>query len=348
MIGRRRKFASTIIGATVGALLIALAPSIGRADEVPSDGLPGKGITVQPIGTSSPQNVMQHYVIGLGLKRLGYTVNEYRSAEPPAFHLAIAQGDATFTAMFWDPLYREFYENAGGEDSLVILGRLIKGALQGYLIDKATADKYGIHNIEQLKDPKLASLFDTDGDGKANLAGCPPGWGCERVIEHHLDAYNLRDWVEHDQGSYFALIADVIARFKEGRPVLYYTWTPLWVSNELRPGKEVEWLEVPYFTSPDAQTDVGSTLPDGRNIGFAVNEERVVANREFVENNPAAAKLFELVEIPIEEVNAESMRIRQGEDKPEDFWRHAEDWVKRNQEQFDRWVAEALAAAKHD
>ncbi|OLT68771.1 hypothetical protein BI334_30540 [Moorena producens 3L] len=32
---------------------------------------------------------------------------------------------------------------------------------------------------EQLKNPKIAKLFDSDGDGKANLTGCNPGWGME-------------------------------------------------------------------------------------------------------------------------------------------------------------------------
>ena len=45
-------------------------------------------------------------------------------------------------------------------------------AAQGYLIDKKTADQYKITNIGQFKDPKIAKLFDADGDGKADLTGC--------------------------------------------------------------------------------------------------------------------------------------------------------------------------------
>jgi glycine betaine/proline transport system substrate-binding protein len=80
--------------------------------------------------------------------------------------------------------------------------------------------------MEQLQDPEIAALFDTDGDGKANLTGCNPGWGCELVIEHQLDEYGLRDTVQHDQGQYFALIADTITRYEQGEPILFYTWTP--------------------------------------------------------------------------------------------------------------------------
>ena len=42
------------------------------------------------------------------------------------------------------------------------------------------------------------------------------------------------------------MMADTISRYKEGKPVFYYTWTPYWVSNELKPGKDVVWLQVPF------------------------------------------------------------------------------------------------------
>ena len=96
-----------------------------------------------------------------------------------------------------------------------------------------------VRDAGDLKDPKIAAKFDEDGDGKADLAGCVPGWGCERVIEHHLTEYGLRDTVTHNQGEYNAIIADTISRYKNGKPILYYTWTPYFVSGSLVPGKDI-------------------------------------------------------------------------------------------------------------
>uniref|UniRef100_UPI0027D949D4 glycine betaine ABC transporter substrate-binding protein n=1 Tax=Escherichia albertii TaxID=208962 RepID=UPI0027D949D4 len=76
-----------------------------------------------------------------------------------------------------------------------------------------------ITNIEQLKDPKIAKLFDTNGDGKADLTGCNPGWGCEGAINYQLAAYDLTNTVTHNQGNYAAMMADTISRYKEGKPV---------------------------------------------------------------------------------------------------------------------------------
>ena len=54
---------------------------------------------------------------------------------------------------------------------------------------------------------------------------------CEGAINHQLAAYELTHTVTHNQGNYAAMMADTISRYKEGKPVFYYTWTPYWVSN---------------------------------------------------------------------------------------------------------------------
>ena len=78
--------------------------------------------------------------------------------------------------------------------------------------------------------------------------------------------------------------------------------------------------------------------------GFAVNDVYIVANNDFLADNPAAAKFFELVTIPISAVNAAQVKLRDGENTLEDFRRHAEDWVNANRAEFDSWVAEAAKA----
>jgi glycine betaine/proline transport system substrate-binding protein len=175
----------------------------------------------------------------------------------------------------------------------------VTGAAQGYLIDKKTAEKYNIKSIDQLKDPNIAKLFDTNGDGKADLTGCTPGWGCEAVINHQIDAFGLSKSVVHNQGNYAAMMADTITRFKEGKPVLYYTWTPYWVSDVLKPGKDVVWLQVPFSSLPGEQKNIDTKLPNGMNYGFPVNTMHIVANKAWAEKNPAAAKLFSVMKLPI-------------------------------------------------
>ncbi len=287
------------------------------------------------------EELFQTEIVNIGLEELGYTVVSGSEVEYDTIHRAIANNYLDFTTVHWNPLHNQFVEENGGARNLVSTGTIIQDALQGYLIDRATANTYGLTNLEQLKDPAIAALFDTDGNGKANLVGCPVGWGCRDVIEHHLDAYQLRDTVEHDSDNYFALIDQVISKVETGKPALYYTWTPLWVSDVLVPGNQVEWLEVPYTSLPSGYESNINTIVDGKNLGFAVNQIEILANRSFIETNPAARRFFESVQIPIEDVSLQNQKMRDGENTPDDIRNHAQAWIAENKTLFDSWIANA-------
>ncbi|MBN9408968.1 MAG: glycine betaine/L-proline ABC transporter substrate-binding protein ProX [Burkholderiales bacterium] len=333
---------------TLRAALAASLLAVGAAGPAlaQSQALPGKGIKVQPLQSSIAEEAFQTVLVSRALTKLGYDVQPIREVEYPTAHVAIANGDATFMANHWDPLHADFYKNAGGDAKLSRTGQYSPGAAQGYLIDKKTADQYKITSIDQLARPEIAKLFDTNGDGRADLTGCNPGWGCEAVIEHHLDAYKLRGNVTHVQGSYAALMADTITRFRQGKPILYYTWTPFWVSGVLRPGQEVTWLQVPFSSLPGEQKGLDTKLPNGQNYGFVMNTQRIVANKAFAEANPAAARLFEVMRLPVGDINAQNLRMRDGQNKPQDVERHTDAWIKAHQKTFDGWIAQALAAAR--
>lgn len=304
---------------------------------------PGEGVTVRPILPVQIEEHFQHRILFHALQDLGYTIAEPNEAEYQTLILAIGAGDADFTAVEWRTLHDGFYQEAGGDKVMSKVGHYIEGALQGYLVDKKTYDS-GVTDLSQLADPEVAKKFDADGDGKADLAGCIPGWGCERVIETALDAYKLRDTVTHNQGAYQAMIADVMARYKNDQPILYYTWTPYWVSGALVPGKDVEWLSVPFTALPDGGT--GNTEFNGKNLGFAVDEIGIVARNDFLAANPAAAKLFEVAKLDINDISAENKMITDGQNKPEDIEKHATDWIAAHQAEYDGWLEAARAAAK--
>ena len=327
--------------AAVAASALALTCLSAHANDKP-----GQGVKVQPLKSSIAEESFQTLLVMKALQQLGYDVQAMQEVEYPTAHLAIGNGDATFMATHWNPLHNDYYKNAGGDAKLYRQGVYSDNAAQGYLIDKKTADAHNITHLDQLKDPKLAKLFDADGDGKADLTGCNPGWGCEAMIEHHLDAYQLRNTVTHQQGTYSALIADTITRFKSGKPVLYYTWTPYWVSNELKPGTDVVWLEVPFSSAPGEQKGTDTRLPNGKNYGFVVNKQHILANKAWAEKNPAAAKLFAIMQLPVGDINAQNHLMSQGQGKPADVERHVNGWIQAHQKTFDGWLAQARAAAQ--
>jgi glycine betaine/proline transport system substrate-binding protein len=149
-------------------------------------------------------------------------------------------------------------------------------------------------------------------------------------------------------------MADALGRYKEGKPIFFYTWTPNWTVGLLKPGKDVVWIEVDHPDLPADQkqledatelSGVEGCVDDPCQMGWPANDIRPVANGEFLENNPAAEKLLEVASIPIQDIFAQNARMNDGEDSAEDLERHAEEWISNNQETFDNWIEQAKNAA---
>ncbi|ORM67755.1 glycine betaine ABC transporter substrate-binding protein [Pantoea wallisii] len=326
--------------------LFAAVLTTFAATHVSAADLPGKGITVKPLQSTIAEETFQTLIVSRALEKLGYSVEKPSEVDYNVAYTSIASGDATFTAVNWQPLHDDMFKAAGGDAKFYREGTFVTGAAQGYLIDKKTAEKYHITNIEQLKDPKIAKLFDSNGDGKADMTGCTPGWGCEAVINHQNSAFGLADTVTANMGNYSAMVADTLARYKQGKPILYYTWTPYWLSDVLKPGRDVVWLQVPFSSLPGEQSKVDTKLANGANYGFPVNTMHIVANRAWAEKNPAAAKLFAEMKLPITDINAENAAMHAGQASEADINRHVDGWIKGHQAEFDKWINDALAAAK--
>jgi len=287
------------------------------------------------------------------LQELGYTVPEPLTYENEEFYRLTAQGDIDFWANGWFPLHNRYIDRLGIDADVQVLGYAVKdGALQGYLVDKKTADALGIKDLTDFKNPEIARVFDTNGNGQADLIGCNSGWGCAPIIDHHLEAYDLSATVEHVQADYGPLMADTVSRFKRGQPVFFYTWTPNWTIGALIPGKDVIWIEVPFTSLPDSPKDIAQSATisgvsgcqhDPCAMGFPPNDIRVVANRSFISNNPDVKHLLENVQIPLDDILAQNAKMLDGEDEFADIRRHAREWVHANPKPVAKWLAACRA-----
>jgi glycine betaine/proline transport system substrate-binding protein len=115
------------------------------------------------------------------------------------------------------------------------------------------------------------------------------------------------------------------------------------VSGALVPGQDVEWLEVPYSSLPDGVE--ADTTFDGKNLGFAVDNIDILTTDKFVADNPAAAKLFEVAKIDINDISAQNKKMTDGEDSSADIDRHVAEWIAAHQAEYDGWLEAARAAA---
>ncbi len=55
-------------------------------------------------------------------------------------------------------------------------------------------------------------------------------------------------------------MADVVAKYKNGNPVLFYTWTSNWTVGALKLGQDVVWIEVAYSQTKKVKVFSSNTL----------------------------------------------------------------------------------------
>jgi glycine betaine/proline transport system substrate-binding protein len=337
-----------VAGAAVAVLIAA-----GFGVQAKSDEAPGKGVTVRMAGANWKSSQFPTEVYRQLLQRLGYEIPGITVMPNPDFYTAVGKGDVDLWVDTWTPLHDEFADRY--EPGAEMIGYVIKGTgRQGYLIDKATVEKFGIKTLSDVKRDDVRKALDANGDGKADLVACPDAWGCERVITFQMEAYGLNPYVNTIKTDFDSAIQDAYRRYKDGKSIFFYTWTPNWPISVLVPGKDVMWIpvdetKVQKEEAPYAATmvipDVEGCIPNPCNMGWVPNSIRPMANKQFLKNNPAAAALLKNAHMSFEDIQAQIGKATAGEDSPGDIARQAREWIKKNQDQVDEWLKKARDAA---
>ena len=267
------------------------------------------------------------------LEKMGYKVSGPTVMKPQVFYVAAAAGDVDLWVNGWFGTHDGYIAESKGKVKAV--GTVMeKGGLQGYLIDKKTADKFGIKSVLDIK--KHAKQFDSNNDGKADMVSSPPGWGCEKVIAKHFDELGLADYINRVQADYSASMADIISKYKNGKSVLFYTWTPNWTVGTLKLGEDIVWIDVPY--SGTKSVSVPNATKSKINMGFGADDIRPAANVDFLKANPKVEKMLKKASIPLADIAAQNLLMNKGEKSERAIKKHADAWIKANQSKFDSWI----------
>ena len=203
-----------------------------------------------------------------------------------------------------------------------------------------------------MKDPKIAGLFGSDG--KAEMISCDPAWSCGVVVDYQLDKFGLKQTVKPIRGKYEALMADVVAKIRNGKPAFYYAWSPSWMTNALKPGSDVVWLPTPQDALPPDVPARGSALVKGV-VGCAGGADPcrmamgawnydTVANKQFLAGNPAVKALLEQIRFPLSTWSEWEGAISKEGGSVSVVKKLSDSWIASNQSQFDQWVATASKA----
>jgi ABC-type proline/glycine betaine transport system substrate-binding protein len=141
------------------------------------DPSPVAGETISMARATWDTGWFQTEVFRLLLESLGYAVGYPETMDNLQFYLAAARGDVDLWVNGWFPSHNVFIQQDSVRGKVQPVGfEVIAGALQGYLVDKRTAEKLNISSLSDLQRPEVSAAFDRNGNGKADLIGCNVGW----------------------------------------------------------------------------------------------------------------------------------------------------------------------------
>jgi glycine betaine/proline transport system substrate-binding protein len=316
---------------------------------------PGKGKTARPARATWNTGYFQEALVRKALETLGYDVKPTKELQNSLFYKTVTLGDVDYWTNGWFPNHagqtpKNFKEKAG------IYGSVVNaGGLQGYLVSKDLVEKFNIKSLDDFKRPEVKKAFDTNGDGKADLVACPPGWGCEGVVTHHFKVYDLDDHINQIKAAYAASMAEVLVKHKNGEPVFFYTWAPNWTIFKLKPGKDVMWINVPKIMPKPSQeagralmtvSGVEGAVTDPIKLGYVVSDIKIVANKKFMDKNPSLKSFFAAFSLPLSDINAQNTKMQDGENSAADIRKHVDQWIASNQKIWNDWLELARTAAE--
>ena len=196
------------------------------------------------------------------------------------------------TEVWYDNIIANYepHEKAG---TIKNIGVNTPDSQQAFYVDKATADKYNLKSVMDMKDPKIAALFsDPEDPSKGRMTSCISGWTCYTVNlvkqkEYGLDAF----YTNFDPGSGGALDAAIAGAFAKKKPIFTYYWAPTGCWNNM--SAVVEKIKA---DGPDAYTK--SCACEYRDMALTKS-----VLTDWAKANPAETAFLEKYTIPTAVVN---------------------------------------------
>lgn len=261
---------------------------------------------------------------------------------------ALANNDIQIFAEEWVSR-GDIWKQAAAKGQVRAIGHPFADAVEGWFVadfvvhgDQArqiaplAAD---LHAVEQLKEPRFIRLFsDPEQPERGRFLNCPSGWTCEGVNRAKLEAYGLdQSYIDFRPGTGPAMDSAILSAYLQGRPLLFYNWSPSALAGKLRlirlqepPYSEACWRQL---TSANAAHHQGCAAPEA-DIAYGVSSE-------FASSAPEIIALLAKANLPIALLNRQLGAMADGQISARD---QALTFLREEPALWKSWVGPAIAA----
>ncbi len=284
-----------------------------------------------------------HNAVAARLMRDGFgcEVTDIPGATIPLIN-GLARGDVDVIMEIWRNNLAEAWLIAEKRGQVKDIGTNFPDAVQGwyvprYVVEGPEAPAPGLKHVSDL--PRYKKLFeDREEPGKGRFYNCIAGWACEIVNTRKLEAYGLEaDYTNFLPGTGEALAAAVAGAVKRKRPILFYYWSPTWLTGLY----DLVRLEEPAFDEAafDALRDPDADLLGG--TAYPLATVAISVNTQFATQAPDLIRMLTAYETTAQLVSTALAGMREQDLTADEA---AAAFLRNNEALWSQWLPEDARA----
>ena len=265
----------------------------------------------------------------------GMDVELQNSTNPIVFE-AMDSGSMHVHPEVWLPNQANLHEKFVKSKGTVLMNPNGVAAFQGMCVTKHTADEFGVTKLSDLTDPDVASLFDTDGDGKGEVWIGAAGWASTNVEKIRAKSYGYDATMNLKEIDETLALAEVDNAVVQKAPIVFFCYTP----HHMFALHELVILDEPKYDSAKWNVIQPTDDPDWLNKSsapvawdLAYLHIHYAAAMEL--DLPEVASMLSKVKFDTDIVSAMTYALVVEKQDPADF---AKKWVSDNAGKVERWL----------
>ncbi|MEL7097731.1 MAG: glycine betaine ABC transporter substrate-binding protein [Pseudomonadota bacterium] len=253
--------------------------------------------------------------------------------QQPVIYAGMDKGDGSIDIQpdMWMPNWQSAWDQYVEGNQTIRVNQPYKGTSNLY-VPAYMADK--VSSIEDLRDPEIAAMFDTDGNGLGEYWPGDVTWASTKRWQIKFKSYGLSGLWEPKIVSADTFKAGLAAAYAASQPQLFYYWTPeaLHSQYDLSIVGEPERFAGCEDVDLDAEDWLGVSEFE---CVIAPNNVHVAYSASLEERNPEVAAMLSRIQFTGDEVGGWILEMFEKKRDPAEV---AEEWIADNQEIVQKWI----------
>lgn len=245
------------------------------------------------------------------------------------------KGDIDVHPDVWLPNQKSFTDKYVQGTGNVALSENAYEGKQSFCVSKKFSEANGVTSIFDLARPEIASLMDSDGNGKGEIWVGAPGWASANVNQVKVRDYGLLPFMDAVRADQSVMTATVGESIKTGVGYAFYCYSPhaIWFQHD------VVRLSEPAFDAANYNAIQPSEDPNWYENSKVLTEDalkqvQVAYSKSLAERSPAITEFLKNMTLTGDDVSNFAFQIEGGKPAAD----VAKEWVAANSDRVDSWL----------